>query len=179
MSDTSNYRPVAVVTVVSNLLEHFILSNISAFVGNTDNQFGFRVGRSTVQCSFLLKQTASFFVTHGSSAHGVFLDASKAFDRVLHMKLFEKLIHSKVPMCLVRLLKDWYKEQKMQIKWGKHFSEPFHVSNGVRQGGVLSPYFFAVYLDDLSNEPNNIKAGCYIGEVLLNHLTFVDDICVF
>jgi len=53
------------------------------------------------------------------------------------------------------------------------------VSNGVRQGGVLSPYLSAVYLDDLSNELNNIKAGCYIGEVLLNHLTFADDICVF
>ena len=67
----------------------------------------------------------------------------------------------------------------MQIKWGKHFSEPFHVSNGVRQGEVLSPYLFAIYLDDLSNELNNIKAGCYIGEVLLNHLMFADDICVF
>jgi len=55
----------------------------------------------------------------------------------------------------------------MQIKWGKHFSEPFHVSNGVRQGLVLRPYLFAVYLDDLSNELNNIKAGCYVGEVLL------------
>ena len=80
---------------------------------------------------------------------------------------------------LVRLLKHWYKEQKMQIKWGKHFTEPFHVSNGVRQGGVLSTWLFAVYLDDLSNELNNIKAGCYIGEVLLNHLMFADDICVF
>jgi len=72
----------------------------------------------------------------------------------------------------------------MQIKWGKNFSEPqepqpFHVSNGVRQGAVLSPYLFAVYLDDLSNELNNIKAGCYIGEVLLNHLMFADDICVY
>ena len=81
-------------------------------------------------------------------------------------------------MCFVRLLKHWYKEQTMQIKWGKHFSELFHVSNGVRQGGVLSPYLFAVYLDDLSNELNNIKAGCYIREVLLNHLMFADDICV-
>jgi len=81
-------------------------------------------------------------------------------------------------MCFVRLLKYWCKEQTMQIKWGKHFSEPFHVSNGVRQGGVLSPYLFDVYLDDLSNELNNINAGCYIGEVL-NHLMFADDICVF
>jgi len=53
------------------------------------------------------------------------------------------------------------------------------VSNGVRQRGVLSPYLFAVYLDDLSNELNNSNAGCYIGEVLLNHLMFADDICVF
>ena len=108
----------------------------------------------------------------------VFLGASKAFDRVLQMKLFEKLIQRKVPMCFVRLLNHWYKEQTMQIKWSKHFSELFHVSNGVRQGGVLSPYLFAVYLDDLSNELNNIKAGCYIGEVLLNHLMFADDTCV-
>ena len=64
-------------------------------------------------------------------------------------------------------------------KVGKHFSELFHVSNGVRQGGVLSPYLFPVYLDDLLNELNNIKAGCYIGEALLNHLMFADDIFVF
>jgi len=67
----------------------------------------------------------------------------------------------------------------MQIKWGKHFSEPFHVSDGVRQGGVLSPYLFAIYLDDFSNELDNINAGCYIDEVLLNHLMFADDNCVF
>jgi len=53
--------------------------------------------------------------------------------------------------------------------------ELFHVTNGVRPGGVLRPYFFAVYLDDLSLEPSNIKAGYYIGEILLNHLTFFDD----
>ena len=80
MSDTSNYRSVAVATVVSKLLEHFILSNISPFLGITDNQFGFKAGHSTDQCTFLLKQTASYFVTHGSSVHDVFLDASKAFD---------------------------------------------------------------------------------------------------
>ena len=53
------------------------------------------------------------------------------------------------------------------------------MSNGVKQGGILSPYLFAVYLDDLSNELNNIKAGCYIGEVLLNHLMFADDIVCY
>jgi len=43
----------------------------------------------------------------------------------------------------------------------------------------LSPYLFAVYSDDLSIELNNTRAGCYIVEVLLNHLMFADDICIF
>jgi len=60
-----------------------------------------------------------------------------------------------------------------------NLSETFHVANGVRRGGVFRPYFFAVYLHDLYLESSNIKAGYYIGEILLNHLTFVDDICVF
>ena len=111
------------------LLEHFISSNISPFLGTTDNQFGFKAGHSTDQCTFLLKQIASYFL-----CMLCFVNASKAFDRVLHMKLFEKLIQRKVTMCFVRLLKHWHKEQTMQMKWGKHFSEPFHVSNGVNQG---------------------------------------------
>jgi len=176
---SSNYRPVAVATVVSKLLEHFILSNISPFLRTTDNQFGFEAGHSTDQCTCLSKQTASYFVTHGSPVHAVFLDASKAFDRVLHMKLFEKLIQKRCQCVLCAHWNIWNKEQTMQIKWGTHFSEPFHVSNGFRQGGVLSPHWFVVYLDDLSNELNNLETGCYIGEVLLNHLMFADDICVF
>jgi len=77
MSDTSNYRPVAVATVVSKLPDHFILFSISPFLGTTSNQ----AGHSTDQCTFLLKQTASYFVIHGSSVRAVFLDASKAFDQ--------------------------------------------------------------------------------------------------
>ena len=88
-------------------------------------------GHTTVQCTFLLKQTASYFVTHGSSVHAVFLDASKAFDRVLHMKLFQKLIQTKVPMCFVRLLKHWYKEQTMQTKWASIFLNRFVCQMGL------------------------------------------------
>jgi len=43
----------------------------------------------------------------------------------------------------------------------------------------LNPYLFAVYLDGLSTELDNIEAGCYVGEILLNHLMFSDGIFVF
>jgi len=81
-----------------------------------------------------------------------FFSCLESIQLSIHIKLFDKLIQRKVPMCFVRLLKHWYKEQTMQIKWVKHFSEPFNVSYGVRQAGVLSLYLCAVYLDDLSSK---------------------------
>ena len=60
-----------------------------------------------------------------------------------------------------------------------NLSEPFHVTNHVRKGGILSSYLFAVYLDDLFLEPTNIKGECYMVEILLNRLMFADDMCVF
>jgi len=114
LSDTSNYRPVAVATVVSKLLEQFILSSIYPFLGIIDNQFDFKAGHGTDQCTFLLKQTVSYFV---SMVHQcmLFLRCSKAFDRVLRMKIYEELNQRKVLMCFVLLLKHWYKEQTMQM----------------------------------------------------------------
>ena len=58
-------------------------------------------------------------------------------------------------------------------------SEPLYATNQVRKGGVLSAYLFAVYLDDLFLELNNIKAGCYMVEILVNDFIFADGICVF
>ena len=60
-----------------------------------------------------------------------------------------------------------------------NLSEPFHVTNHVRKGGILSSYLLAVYLDDLFLEPTNIKGECYMVEILLNRLMFADDMCVF
>ena len=50
------------------------------------------------------------------------------------------------------------------------------VTKGVRQGGILSPYLFCVYMDDLSNKLNNVNSGCIIGSSLINHLMYAGDL---
>jgi len=64
-------------------------------------------------------------------------------------------------------------------KMGYQLLIPFTVTNGVRQRGVLSPYLFAVYLDELSIQLGSAIVGCTVGNMVVNHLIFADDICVF
>ena len=54
----------------------------------------------------------------------------------------------------------------------------FNVLNGVRQGGVLSPKLFAIYIDDLSQDLALCKSGCYINEQCMNQVMYADDICL-
>ena len=61
----------------------------------------------------------------------------------------------------------WYDKQAMCVRWGNSLSNPFHVNNGVRQGGILSPYLFNVYMDDLSQSLNCCKTGCLSGEIMI------------
>ena len=63
-----------------------------------------------------------------------------------------------MPTCFVCLLQYWYAHQSMQLKWGICLSESFLVTNGVRREGVLSPFLFATYIDDLSVELNKFQA---------------------
>ena len=66
----------------------------------------------------------------------------------------------------------------MCIKWGKLNSMYFKVSNSVRQGGVLSPKLFAIYIDNLCQDLAMCKSGCYINEQCTNHVMYAADICL-
>ena len=48
-------------------------------------------------------------------------------------------------------------------------STGFNISNGVRQGGILSPYLFCIYVDELNKMLNNVHVGCFVGTMLVNH----------
>ena len=75
------------------------------------------------------------------------IDISKAFDRMNHFGLFIKLMDRFVNVLL--LLEDWYGKCFTCVKWDSLLSCMFQLTRGIRQGGVLSPYLFALYVDDV------------------------------
>ena len=107
-----------------------------------------------------------------------FLDASKAFDRVNHSILFVKLSNSGIPQYVIRILSYWYENQQICVRWSGTYSTLFSVTNGVRQGIILSPYLFNVYVGDLSVALNACRVGCDVGNVIINHLMYADDLVI-
>ena len=76
----------------------------------------------------------------------------------------------------IRLLLSMYTNQKLQVKWNNCKSHKFNVTNGVRQGGVLSPRLFSVYVDELLEKLKINGAGCHIGHYYVGALGYADDI---
>ena len=80
---------------------------------------------------------------------GCLLDAPKVFDRVHYGKLFNILLSKKLPICIIRMLLDYYIRQESRPSWSSYYTDYYTMSNRVKQGGVLSAILFLLYLDKL------------------------------
>ena len=178
LTDKTNYRPIALSSITSKVFEHIILLRLEEYLWTTDNQFGFKSGHSTDLCIYALSELIEYFKSRSTSVYVAFLDASKAFDKISHWTLFRKLIDRNVPMYLIKILCYWYQHQLMSVRWGYSISNVFNVTNGVRQGGILSPKLFNIYIDGLSNILNNSLIGGSLGGKRINHMLYADDLCI-
>ena len=175
---SSNYRPIAITTAASKLLELIIQYRISGFMQTSCSQFGFKSEHGCDMAIFSFKQCVNYYVNAGSPIFSCFLDASKAFDRVNHRKLFEKLRSRGLPLYIIEFLSYWYASQEYVVKWGSSFSTSFRVTNGIKQGGLTSPILYNVYTNELNERLKESKVGCHISGVCVNHISYADDLIV-
>jgi len=79
----------------------------------------------------------------------------------------------------MRLLWNWYGHPFARIQWCGVLSDNFNICNGVRQSGILSPFLFGVYIDELSLCLRSVNIGCRLSNMIVNHLLFADDAVIF
>jgi hypothetical protein len=126
-----------------------VLSCYNDCLESCDLKFGFKPNLLTAMCSMIMKETISYYVNNNSTVHCVFLDATKTFDRVEYCKLFKLLLKWDIPSHVIPVLLNMYTGQEVRVLWNGIYSTGFQVTNGIKQGGIISPILFCVYLDVL------------------------------
>ena len=80
-----------------------------------------------------------------------------------------------VPRTMLCILENWFNKCFTCVKWNNVFSAMFKLNCGIRQGGVLSPYMFAIYIDEIVPKIESIGIGCYLGSVCFSIFLYADD----
>ena len=178
MNSSENYRGISLSSVLGKILDYVLLSKYSGVLSSSDKQFGFKAGLSTATCSTVVNEVIDYYTSRDTSVYCVMLDASKAFDRVHYVKLFRLLLRRGLCPLVARFLAVLYTNQKIRVKWGNSMSDEFTARNGVKQGGVLSPVLFSIYLDELLDSLEKSGAGCYIGVNFAGAFAYADDVII-
>ena len=178
ITNSANYRAIALSSVFVKVFDVIFLHKFNGKLCTSEMQFGFKRNHSTTMCSMVLKETLAYYTTDGGVAFCTLLDATKAFDRVNYCKLFRELLKRDLPAGFLRLLLNMYTNNVAHVFWNGFSSRPFCVMNGVRQGGIISPILFCVYLDGLLLELRNSNVGCYIGNFFVGALAYADDLAL-
>ena len=160
-ADTGSYRAIASSSILPELFDKVVLLVWGHLLSSDSLQFGYKQGTSTTQCSWLVTEVVSHFLQNGTNHILTLRDCSKAFDMGFDI-IFGKLLARGVPPIVLRVLIVVYQEQFARVSWGESRSRLFSIQNGTRQGSVLSPVLFAVYVDDLLQELRAIGVGCHV-----------------
>ena len=176
-TESSNYRQVMQSSNLLKLFEIHILDIISEKISFNNNHFGYRKYTSTTDACLILKETINKYITYpNEKVFCLYVDLSKAFDKLDHILLGHILIKRKLPPDLVLFLMHYLMNQRARILWNGSKGDYYNVRRGVRQGGILSPFLFKLYIDDILDDLCNSNVGCKIGITRVNVLAYADDI---
>ena len=177
-SDANNYRGITISPMISKLFEHVLKTIYADHLATSTYQFGFKKGSSTSHALFCLRESINYYIDHGSRVYCSFLDASKAFDRLIHAGLFTKLMKRGIPKKFLDVIIAWYDGLQCRVRWDGYLGSWFSIQAGVRQGGVLSPDFYSIYVDELITILKSSGIGCYVHNIFAAAMFYADDMAI-
>ena len=182
--DPNNYRAITVTDVLSKLLA--ILMNDRLEKWSTKNniirkeQIGFEKKSRPSDHLFVFKTLIDSYNNEGKKLYACFVDFQKAFDSVWRVGLFYKLIKYGMDLGFIKLIKNMYDKTSQTLKINNEVTRTFRTYKGVKQGCILSPRLFNIFLNDLPEVfDSNTCEPVYLGEKQrINCLMYADDLII-
>ncbi len=164
--DCGNYRGISLLSVAGKVMARVILNRLMVHVEKTilpEAQCGFRSERSTIDMIFTLKQVQEKCREQNMPLYIVFIDFTKAFDTVNRKGLWHILKKYGCPDHFISLIMGFHDNMYARVNVGGELSESFAVKNGVKQGCVLAPTLFSIFLSAVLDEAfSENRTGIYI-----------------
>jgi hypothetical protein len=152
----SSYRGISLMSVAFKLYETILQKRLSDYIESNklvgDEQGGFRQGRSTVDHIFVLSEIIAHRNEQSKPTYLCFLDLSKAYDLTWREGILDRLLSVGVHGKMWRVIADMYRLVKSKIIINGEPTEEFIMNVGVRQGSVLSPLLFSLFLSGVIDE---------------------------
>ncbi|KAK3570621.1 hypothetical protein QTP86_023816, partial [Hemibagrus guttatus] len=148
----SNYRGIKLMSHTMKLWERVVEARLRKVVEICEQQYGFMSRKSTTDAIFALRILMKKYKDGQRELHCVFVDLEKAYDRVPREELWYCMRKSGVAEKYVRVVQDMYERSRTVVRCAVGQTEEFKVEVGLHQGSALSPFLFAIVMDQLSEE---------------------------
>lgn len=158
----TNYRGIKLMSHTMKLWERIIEHRLRRVTSVTQNQFGFMPGRSTMEAIFLMRQLMERYREQKKDLHMVFIDLEKAYDKVPRSVMWWALEKHKVPTKYITLIKDMYRDARTCVRTCDGDTNDFPIKIGLHQGSALSPYLFALVMDEVTREIQSDVPWCML-----------------
>ncbi|KAK3516670.1 hypothetical protein QTP70_021990 [Hemibagrus guttatus] len=148
----SNYRGIKLMSHTMKLWERVVEARLRKVVEICEQQYGFMPRKSTTDAIFALRILMEKYRDGQRELHCVFVDLEKAYDRVPREELWYCMRKSGVAEKYVRVVQDMYERSRTVVRCAVGQTEEFKVEVGLHQESALSPFLFAIVMDQLSEE---------------------------
>ncbi len=175
-----NYRGISIGSAIGKLFTKIVGNRLYRKIEKMkwlgEIQGGFREDRGTMDNIFILTQVMEEARRRNENYVVAFIDLRKAFDRVWRKGIWKVVRRLKIGKKFIKIVKDLYNGTCRRMKTGAGYTEEIPYTMGVKQGCILSPMLFALYMKGLGEILLEGGEGMEIGEVEISCLFFADDI---